>query len=314
MGQHMLSGLKMTIEAHSYIDALHGILSHKGWTFWPKPMLSGLTAAAFRFVVNRRLTPESPTAYNWIAENFLAADFIGITSSQQAGFSFDATFPLYREDAISVIKRSLDRSTGAVLWKDGFVIVTGYNDDSGVLYYSDGSGDDCKTMSYAEFGLNKSPYWYYQVFEDRIELDEWEMIKESLLQAVYKWESHDFMLPETDYACGRQAYDAFIHALRTGDYDRTGAWEVLRCYAASKRQIGLYAEMIRDRTVESGGIADQYAVVARLFQSMLDTGGQADRLVSLLVEAQDAEEKVIQSIKRLLRETIDNRYGDVSLR
>ncbi|MDF2714532.1 MAG: hypothetical protein K0R28_1457, partial [Paenibacillus sp.] len=77
MGLNVLSGLKMTIEARSYTDALHGILSHKGWSSWPKPMLSGVTATAFRFVVNRRLTPESPTAYNWMAENFLAADFIG---------------------------------------------------------------------------------------------------------------------------------------------------------------------------------------------------------------------------------------------
>jgi deoxycytidylate deaminase len=264
--------------------------------------------------VNRRLTPESPTAYNWMAENFLAADFIGITSSQQAGFSFDATFPLYRDDAVSVIKKSIDRLTGAVIWKDGFIVVTGYNDDNGVLYYTDGCGDDYKTMSYAEFGLNKSPYWYYQVFEDRIELDEREMIKESLLQAVYKWESHDLMLPETEYACGRHAYDALIQAFRSGDYDHAGAREVLQCYRASKRQIGLYAELIRNRWEEIGGIADQYAVVARLFQSMLDTGQQADRLVSLLSEAHQAEEKAIQLIKLLLRETIDNRYGDVSLR
>lgn len=158
------------------------------------------------------------------------------------------------------------------------------------------------------------PNWYYQVFEDRIELDEREMIKESLLQAVFKWESHDLMLPETEYACGRQAYNALIQAFRSGDYYHAGAWEVLRCYAASKRQIGLYAEMIRDRTDESGVIAEQYAIVARLYQSMLDTGMQADRLVSLLIEAQQAEERAIQSIKRLMRETIDNRYGDVSLR
>lgn len=314
MGTKVLTGLRMTLEAKSYTDALHGILSHKGWTTWSKPMLSGLTATAFRFVVSRRLTSESPTAYNWIAENFLAADFIGITSSQQAGFSFDATFPMYRDHAVSVIKESIDREIGAVIWKDGFVIATGYNDESGQLYYSDGYSDRYESLDYAEFGLNESPYWYYQVLEGRIDLDEREMIKESLLQAVYKWESHDLMLPETEYACGRNAYDALIQAFRSGEYDSEGAWEVLRCYAAAKRQLGLYGGMIRSHWQESGEIAEQYSRVARLFQLMLDSDGQTSSLVPLFIQAQQAEERAIRGIKRLMRETIGNRYGDISLR
>lgn len=314
MGTKILNGLRMTVEAKSYTDALHGILSHIGWTSWSKPMLSGLTATAFRFVVNRRLTPESPTAYNWVAENFLAADFIGITSSQQAGFSFDATFPMYRDHAVSVIKKSIDRGIGAVIWKDGFVIATGYNDEWGHLYYSDGCSDGYQSLNYAEFGRNDSPYWYYQVLEDRIELDEREIMKESLLQAVYKWESHDLMLPQTEYACGRNAYDAMIQAFRSGDYDSGGAWEVLRCYAAAKHQLGLYAGMIRLLWHESGEIAEQYSRAARMFRYVLGSDGQTSTVVPLLLQAQQAEERAIREIKRLMRETIDIRYGDISLR
>jgi hypothetical protein len=33
------------------------------------------------------------------------------------------------------------------------------------------------------------------MFEEKIELDPIEVYKESLMQAVYKWEMHDLMLP-----------------------------------------------------------------------------------------------------------------------
>jgi hypothetical protein len=223
----LLANLHMKIESKSYIDAMHGILAYNGWSTFSKPMLSGMTATGFRFSVNRRLTAESSTAYNWLAENFLAADFLGIMSSQHAGYYFDATFPLYQKHAVSVIKESIDRGMGAVFWKDRFVIAVGYDDKEQAIYYSDGLNDEHQTLSYASFGINASPYWYYQVFGHRIDLDESAIYKESLMQAIYKWETHDPMLPGSQYACGRSAYDTIIKALQTGDYDREGAREAL---------------------------------------------------------------------------------------
>lgn len=327
MGSKVLSGLRMTVEAGSYADALHAIVAHSGWASWPKSVLSGLTATAFRFVVNRRLAAESPTAYNWAAEHFVAADMIGVASSSQAGFSFDATFPLYREYAVLLIKQSIDRGIGAVMWKDGFVVVAGYDDKAGVLHYCDGSGETYKTLPYAEFGRNASPYWYYQVLEGLVELDEREMIKESLLQALAKWKTHDPMLPETDYACGRRAYDALMEAFRSGAYDPQGAAETLGCYAAAKRQIALYFKFVRQNGWRPGGaeeeeraeiaeIAEHYERVSRLFQEMLDLQGERDpsRLILALEEAQMTEERATQRIRRLVREALGNRCGDIALR
>ncbi len=321
----LLTNLRMKIESQSYIDAMHGILSHKGWTALSKPMLSGMTVTGFRFSVNRRLTAESSTAYNWMAENFLAADFLGITSSQQAGYSFDATFPLYQKHAVSVIKESIDRGMGAVFWKDRFVIAVGYDDEQQALYYSDGLNDEHQMLSYADFGINASPYWYYQVFEDRIELDESAIYKESFMQAAYKWEMHDLMLPETQYACGRSAYDAIIHALRTGDYDREGARKVFNCYAASKRDIWLYVEKLQRISPQILTVAAYYARLTQLFGQIVEITGTFDAnkivktrytsdLIQLFMDAQQTEEKAIQSIKSFMRETIDNRYNDIALR
>jgi hypothetical protein len=315
----------MKIESKSYIDAMHGILSHKGWATHSKPMLSGMTVTGFRFTVNHRLTADSSTAYNWIAENFLAADFLGITSSQQAGFSFDATFPLYQMHAVSVIKESIDRGMGAVFWKDRFVIAAGYDDKEQAIYYSDGSNDEHQTLSYANFGINVSPYWYYQVFEDRIDLDESSIYKESFMQAIYKWETHDPMLPENQYACGRSAYDTIIKALQTGDYDREGAREVFNCYAASKRDIRLYVETLQRIWPRISTAVDYYTRLAQLFgqiveitsklgdYKMVETRYTTD-LIQLFMDAQQTEEKAIRSIKSFMRETIDNRYNDIALR
>ncbi|MEF3306497.1 hypothetical protein [Paenibacillus sp. GYB003] len=314
MGVAKLAGLRMTADAESYVDALHAVLSHKGWTSLSKPMLSGMTAFAFRFVVDRRLTAEAATAYNWMAEHFVAADLIGVVTSQQAGFRFDATFPLYREHAVPAIKASIDRGVGAIAWKDAFVVVTGYDDEKALLYCSDGKADEDGAIPYASFGRNESPYWYYQIAEDIIELDDREVVKESWMQAVAKWESHDPMLPEAEYACGKNAYDAAIAALGSGQCDPGGARELLRRYAAAKRQIALYAAAVRDDWAECGAIAEAYAEAAALFQAMTEADGRAPRLIRLLEKARRAEERAIAAIRSLLRESIGNRFGDTGLR
>lgn len=320
MAADILTELTMKPESRSYVDALHGILTHRGWTSLGKPMLSGMSVTAFRFTVNRRLTAESSTAYNWMAENFLAADFTGITSTQQAGYSFEPTFPLYQKHAITVIKQSIDRSVGAIFWKDGFAIATGYDDEQQSFYYSDGSSEGYRLLPYVGFGINISPYWYYQIIEDRIDLDELAVYKESLMQAIYKWENHDLMLPESQYACGRRAYDAIIHALRIEDYDRDGARQVFGDYAACKRDIQIYMTALQRIWPQLSGAAACYAELSQLFaeivkaEDKMEETGESATLIPLVKEAQQTEEQAIQHIKTFMRETIDNRRGDIGLR
>lgn len=215
MGSKHLTGLSMTRESRSYVDAMHGVLTHCGWFTQSKAMLAGMTVNSFRFTADRELSAESWHAYNWMAEHFLAADFIGIAASQNAGFSFSPTFPLYRKHAIAMIKQSVDNGIGAVFWKDAFVVAVGYDDEAGVLFYVDGSerAGESKRLPYAEFGRNATPYWYYQTFESSIGLDVLEIYKESFMQAIYKWETHDPMLPADVYACGKQLYHSFIDKL-----------------------------------------------------------------------------------------------------
>lgn len=326
MGKRLLQGLAMKLDSYSYIDAMHAVLSHAGFISCPKPMLAGMTSAAFRFTVNRRLTEESITAYNWMAENMLAADFLGIIAGQRAGYRFDHTFPLYQMRAVAAIKKSIDRGIGAIVWKDQFVIAIGYDDIRGALMISDGANEAPVLLPYEAFGCNESPYWYMQIFTDRIELDELEIYRESLMQAIAKWENHDPLLPESEYACGRAAYDVMIDALGSGDFDREGLRQICRSYAAAKTDIRIYMEMLAHLWTPLEAAAARYAMLAPLFEKaaslaekLLIAGDGEEReriefLINVLRACKQAEEEAVEALKRFQRETIAIRMNDLSLR
>ncbi|WP_127534293.1 hypothetical protein [Paenibacillus kobensis] len=313
---HIMSSRKSTYP-RSYVDAMHTILTKAGWMDCTRPMLSGMTVNGFRFSVNRRLSEESPTAYNWHAEHFLAADFIGVTCSSSMGFNFVPTFPLYRKQAILDIKASIDRGIGAIIWHEGFVVAETYDDQDGegALLYSDGFSEQLQRLSYAAFGGGPSPYWYYQVMESRISMDDAAVIKESFLQAIFKWETHDLTLPEQDYACGRAAYEAIINALESGDYDREGAKVTFDYYEEAKRDISVYMREAELPHLATGAAAACYEQVAELFSHIIGTDIEdSERLCQLFREALQAEEQAIKQLRLLVREEADNRFHDIGLR
>ncbi|WP_308637589.1 hypothetical protein [Paenibacillus silvisoli] len=324
MAIQQLEGIHFARESMSYIDALHAVLTHRGAFAESKPMLAGMTAMGFRFTVHRRLAAPSATAYNWLAEHFVAADLIGIASAQHAGFSFDPTFPLYRKHAVAAIKASIDRGAAAVFWKDAFVVASGYDDEAQTLFYLDGSG--VQRLPYADFGRCESPYWYYQASESQVPLDPLEVYRESLMQAIHFWESHDALLPESEYACGEQAYDALIQALTdSAGFDPAEAAAVLETYAAAKRDIAAYAGRLAQLWPGCGGLAACYGEAASLFGEAAGTlaagtlaaegdAAAAVRAASLLREAQRHERDAIAHIKLFMRETVQNRFHDVALR
>ncbi|WP_028559868.1 hypothetical protein [Paenibacillus pinihumi] len=323
----ILEGLSMAIETESYIDAMHAVLTHSGWISCSKPMLACMTASAFRFVIHRRLPEESHTAYNWMAEHFLAADFIGIMTSQGAGFSFDATFPLYQKEAINQIKHFINTGTGAVIWHDRFVVAAGYDDELEALLISDGTGAELKLLSYTSFGCNSTPYWFYQIFEHRITLDPVEIYKESLVQCVHRWESHDPMLPEADYGCGSAGYEALSEALEHIGHSSAALRETLRCYTAAKRNIRDYMKGLVEYWPALCEVADYYLAVTAGFDEALQKLDAAaadqnmsldqrtkEELQALFAAAKASEEQAVEVLRLVIRETLSIRAHDIALR
>ncbi|MEK4043186.1 hypothetical protein NSU18_05945 [Paenibacillus sp. FSL H8-0048] len=313
--------------ASSFADAMHQVLSAKGWFTLSKPMLAGMTALCFRLSVHRQLHRESPTAYNWMAEHTVAADLIGIVASQAAGFHFMPTFPLYQKQAIAAIRQSLEQGTGVVCWKDRFVVISRCDDEQKLFYYQEEASDPERELPYDQFGKNETPYWYGQIYEGQIQKDLLQVIRESFIQAVYKAEVHDPMLPEAQYACGLKAYDAMLEALTDKTYDAAGAYETLFFYAGMKQDTAAYAREASLYWPELEGIAEHYTVLAAVYNELTDAlNGRpaqapeapcsidAESLLPLLREAKRIETAAIQSIRHLLREPIENRFHDVGLR
>ncbi|AIQ16330.1 hypothetical protein H70357_06280 [Paenibacillus sp. FSL H7-0357] len=322
MSKVILHSLQYRQESHSFTDALYGILTEKGWFTLPKCMLSGMTAACFRFSVHRQLHSDSATAYNWMAEHLVACDLIGVTASQMGGFNFTPTFPLYQQQAISDIKACIDRGTGAVVWKERFVIVNGYHEQEQLFYYLDGIADSCQELPFLALGRNLSPYAYYQVYEKQIEIDVLQAIKESFIQAVFKAETHDIMLPESGYACGLAAYDAIVEALRSGGYDAEGAAETFFVYTAAKQDAAKYAQEVLAYWPAAKEIAAHYTRLSEIFEAITQVElhtqplppSRLEELITLFGVAKAAETAAIQSIRHLLREPIANRFHDIGLR
>lgn len=323
--QHSKDANIISSSKGSYADVMHRILIHKKWTEFPIHMIAGMTATVFRLVVDRRLTEESISAYNWMAENFVAADFIGVTVSQAAGFSFAPTFPLYQKQALVDIKTSIDRGVGAIVWHDQFVIAAGYDDVEQVLLLCNSEGQNVTRLPYDSFGRNSTPYWYYQVLESCRAVDLWEVCKESLIQAVYKWEIHDYMLPTRDYACGSAAYSAMASALETSVYDPRQAAAVLRYYCRSREIMASYVAGLGYLSDQMAQVIQEYRSLSDLYLEMIRWVDHCDlwdvkepecvqSVIALLHQARETEQRAIDAIKQAFPETIGNRFKDVGLR
>lgn len=277
-----------------------------------------MTAAASRFIIHHRLATDSLSAYNWMASHFQESDFIGIASSQEAGFTFTPTFPLYRQHAIREITRSIDRGVAAILWQDRFVAVTGYDSKQQILLIADVEGAPPLPLPYQAFGGTCSPYWYFQVFEARIELDLLEVYRESLMQALFHWETHDPLLPPAEYKCGSAAYGAMLTALHTRNYDQDGLPHILRAYATSKQDMHHYLSSLVYIWPSLADAAANYGRAGRAWQAASDLcrSLQPDhtQLMVQLATAQEAEEQAMAGIRAFMQETVELRGANIAYR
>ena len=324
--RRILPNLVYTREAGSYIDAMHTVLQGRGAYPHVKAMLAGMTAACFRFSVHRRLHPDSPTAYNWMAEHLVAADLIGLTASQAAGYHQKPTFPLYQEEAVQQIIAAIDGGTGVIFWKDQFAVLVGYDRHQNCFYYLDGDGTEVRTLAINEFGRNRTPYWYYQILEEQAEVEWVKVIKESYVQAIAKWETHELMLPEAEYACGRSAYKAIAAALKTSNYDPAGTVETMSVYAAAKRMAAAYAAEAVGYWPSLAPVVQRYAELGELWTGIESALAAEETpiepfdeaLTKLMVKQVEAagqiEDEALAQVGTLLREPIANRFGDIGLR
>jgi hypothetical protein len=238
-----LQQISMKRESKSFTDSLHAILTVAGLYEGPKYRLSGLSGMAFKCSVHKRLLPMSVSAYGqWGTEHRPAVDNLGIFTETDGGRVRHPTFRYYRQEALQSVKRSLDRGLGVVYWLPEFGVIHGYDDEDGVLFVQDGRLAESQIVLYENFGINSTPFWYIQLFGDRVKIDLRDMVLESLRMAVCDWDTPHKTLPDTDMASGKLAYAYLIDGLEKGDYDERGAVYILNSYLYARKEIESYLQ------------------------------------------------------------------------
>ncbi|CAG7647478.1 hypothetical protein ACFQI7_20235 [Paenibacillus allorhizosphaerae] len=293
-----------------YTDALHAALTASGYFHGSKALLSGITANAFRFQTHCRLTADAIHAYNWKAEHWLSADFLGIHNTVWCGFTDSPTFPLYQKAAWDAVANAHRHGRPSILWTGKFTVTDPRHDAPGG----------------ADLLYGCPPFWFCQTFGDKLEVRMEELYRESLVQAVYLWERHDSVLPPEQYGCGERAYGFMLQAFRTGDFDRTGAAAVIRWLLELKQNVLAYLQEIESHLPGLGPVIERYDQLTALFRQMeelLRTAIAEEKpnhrkafqmLADATSEARRIESDAIIRLKEMFREVIGSRYRNIGLR
>ena len=224
MSSVLLHDIHMKRESKSYIDCQHAILTAAGWFRGPKHMLSGLSGMAFKISVHEQLLSFSVSAYGqWVSEHKPAANNVGLLPETDGGRTRYPSFRWYQEQAVLMVKRSLDRGLGAIYWLPEFAVISGYDDDDRVFYVQDGWSGEEQIVLYDNFGLNVTPFWYVETYADWIEIALEEQVLESVRLAIGDWHTPYKTLPDTAIASGKLAYAFLRKGLLSSTYDAGGA-------------------------------------------------------------------------------------------
>ncbi|CAI6084265.1 hypothetical protein PAECIP112173_04229 [Paenibacillus sp. JJ-100] len=317
MAEIILDHLMMKRESKSYVDSLHAILTHTGQFQGSKYLLAGYTGMAFKLAVHRRLLPLSVTAYGqWGEAHRLGIDNLGIFTIWDGGRTRHSTFRYYQQDAVNWVRRSLDEGTGIIYWIPEFGVIHGYDDSDRIFYVQDGWSKEPEILLYDNFGLNFTGFWYCQMFGDQVRIPEQQMLLESLRLAIEDWDTPYRLLPDRNIASGRQAYDVWIQALRSRDFDESGAAYILESFCHSRTEIRMYLQDVRGIWNELDQACACYEQLGTLIDQMRGYMVQQENrrilrpdttedLAHVLVKAKALEDEAVNYFREISRKYPD---------
>lgn len=304
-----LDNIRMKRESKSFTDSLYAILTAAGLFEGPKYMLSGLSGMAFKFTVHERLLPLSVTAYGqWGLEHGPAVDNLGLFTIWDAGRTRHLTFRHYQQDAIKWIKQSLDRGVGVIYWIPEFGVIHGYDDEDGVFFVQDGGSQEDQIVLYDNLGLNFTPFWCVQMIGERVVVPLEDQVLESVRLAIHDWHTPFKTLPNKDIASGKLAYDFFIGALRSGDFDEGGGRYILDSYCYARHEIRDYLSEVQTLWPELVEAHALYEELDGLIADLsFDHSGGVSAMIDKLAAAVQLEDRAVQHFSKL-----SARYADPS--
>lgn len=323
MAENILDNLIIKRESKSYVDSLHAILTHTGQFQGSKDLLAGYTGMAFKLAVHRRLLPMSVTAYGqWGEAHRPGVDNLGIFTIWDGGRTRHSTFGYYQRDAVNWVRRSIDEGTGVIYWIPEFGVIHGYDDSDRVFYVQDGWSKEKQILLYDNFGLNYTGFWYCQMFGDQVRIPEQQMLLESLRLAIEDWDIPYRLLPDQNIASGRQAYDVWVQALRSGNFDESGAGYILESFCHSRTEIRMYLQSVRGVWNELDQACACYEQLGTLIDQMKGYMVQQENrrvlrpdttedLAYVLVKAKALEEQAIDYFRVISRKYPDRKRSTI---
>ncbi len=311
----MYKMLDIQYQPHSntIIDPMYGVLNYLKLISVDKDTFAGISSLAFRFSVNKELDYMSTFFYNW-NENWLATDFIGIFTKMYSAYTDDVTFPLYQKNLLEKIKENVDFGIPSIIWKDGFVVVKGYDDENAALVYTDGQKDH--VLQYSELGYSSFPMWGIQIFStESIIMDEKELYFESIFQAVYKAHSQDPSLPKEQYACGLRVYDFIVDCLKQGELNEEQI-NTMRTFCTVKEHLCQYFLKIQPYMPELSKTTEYILRIKNLFKKIEESLHDSSYLqsISFYLEAKEIESLFYRELENIYHIEFHNRKNSIWLR
>jgi hypothetical protein len=264
-------------------------------------MLSGLSGMAFKFSVHERLLPLSVTAYGqWGLEHGPAVDNLGLFTVWDGGRTRHLTFRHYQQDAINWMKASLDRGVGLIYWIPEFGVICGYDDDDGVFFVQDGWSQEDHIVLYDNLGLNFTPFWCMQTFGERVAVPLEDQVLESVRLAIHDWHKPYKTLPDKEIASGKLAYEFYIRALRSGDYDEGGARYILDSYRYARQEIRDYLSEVQTLWPELAEAYKYYEELSGIIADLsFEHSGGVSVMMDKLAAAAQLEDRAVQQFSKL---------------
>ncbi|MHC0039516.1 hypothetical protein [Pseudoneobacillus sp. C159] len=304
MVKEILTDIKIENDSLSYINCLHAILTAADLFEGPKFLLSGMTGMCFKFSVVKGISPISIHSYGpWARDHWTAVNYLGIYNSANADRWRHRTFPLLQKKAIEKTIASIDKGIAVLYWGPPFSVIYGYDLEERIFYYQESDdffrkgrkshllGNICL---FDNFGINRTEFWFYQTFGEKIEKPTKAILLDSLKSASIDWNKQ----ASGNTAFGKGAYSLLIDTLESGDFHPMGAAFTLDSYATSKADIFLFIEEVTKVFPQLAIARDQFLNINEIFQDIKKVVGFVNKYSTL---AYDDRAPLIELLKEAWR-------------
>ncbi len=304
----------------SYISAVDGVLKNAKMYDDEIWKLMGDTGMAFHFIIHKGICASSVTVYNWIEEHQSMIDRIGVQSSIKCIMDYTESKERETEKntAIRDIKQSIDKGFAVIAWAPTplleFGIIHGYDDSDQVFFVKEVTGEEKDPMLYDNIGISDVPILYYQIIEEKIEIDENKIIQDSLKFGINQWRKEKHI--DDYYSSGKKGYDYLIDALEMDKLNLTGLAYNIAVYNDSKQCLAKYINYINGIKTFSGKLdlaVKSYHAVSGIFKKTQGkipfpykgeglTTQTKESLIEDMKKCRTLEETAITEIEKLLQQ------------